>query len=121
MIGAPLILLAIAADAGCLSKEQPPEITAEQARAALLKHTSLRVIFGGEDDPIALDLKSGAIARTDDSVVTIGKFFCCNLKERTWRMSVSNPAIHFATGANGYFEFQSDGTWRAVTTDRFIT
>jgi hypothetical protein len=124
LIGVSLILLAIAADAGCVGKDQvdvfskkaqtDPELTREQARAALLKLVSIRIITGGEGDPIVLDLKSGAVARTNDSVVTIGSFFSCSLKEKTWRMSVSNPRMHFAGDANGNFEFQSDGTWRAI-------
>jgi hypothetical protein len=131
MIGVSLILLAIAADAGCTGKDQvdvsskkaqtEPEITPEQARAALLKLASVRVITGGEDDPIVLDLKSGAVARTNDSVVTIGRFFSCNLKEKTWRMSVGDPSWHFAAGANGNFEFRSDGTWRAIQRGGYIT
>jgi len=131
MIGLSLILLAIAADAGCMGKDQvdvsskkapmEPEITPEQARAALLKLGSLRVITGGEDDPIVLDLKSGVVARTNDSVVNIGRFFSCNLKEKTWQMNVSNPGMHFAAGANGNFEFQSDGTWRAIQSGGYIT
>ncbi len=130
IIGASLILLTMAS-AGCLGKKHPdvpgektqtnPTITPEQARAALLKLGSLRVLTGGADDPIAVDLRSGSIARTDSSSVTIGKFFSCNLKEKTWQMAVSNPSIHFRAGANGTFELQSDGTWLAIQTGRFIT
>ncbi len=98
-----------------------PEITTEQARAALLELSSLRVLTGREDDPIVLDLKSGAIARTNGSSVTIGRFFSCNLKEKTWQMAVSNARAHFAAAANGRFEFQSDGTWRAIQTGGYIT
>jgi hypothetical protein len=104
--------------------QMEPEITPEQARAALLKLGSLRVITGGEEDPIALDLKSGAIAWTDGSNVTIGRFFSCNLKEKTWHMAVDNGRtgrMHFKAGANGKFEFQSDGTWRAMGGLRYIT
>src|SRR5262245_54678278 len=81
-------------------------ITPEQARAALLKLGSLRVVTGGEDDPIAVDLRSGVIAWTDGSNVTIGRFFSCNLQEKTWRMGVTNGRtgrLHFSAGANGRF------------------
>jgi hypothetical protein len=131
MVRTSLILFAIASTAGCVGKgpvdvstKKPlvdPEITPEQARAALLKLPSIRVITGGEDDPNVLDLKSGAVARTDDSVVTIGRFFSCDLKKKTWEMHVSNPRAHFAAGGKGYFEFQSDGTWRAMETESYIT
>ena len=80
-----------------------PEITPEQARAALLKLPSVRVITGGEDDPIFLDLKSGAVARTNDSVVTIGSFFSCNLKEKTWQMSVSNAVASLCRRCERHF------------------
>jgi hypothetical protein len=99
----------------------PPEISPEQARSALLRLGSLRVITGGEDDPIALDLKSVAVARTNGSVVTIGRFFSCNLKEKTWEMSVSNRSLRFAAGAKGKFIFQWDGTWLAIETSSYIT
>ena len=75
------------------------------------------MITGGEDDPIALDLKSGAIAWTDGSNVTIGRFFSCNLKEKTWHMAVDNGCtgrMHFVAGANGKLEPQSDGTCLAM-------
>jgi hypothetical protein len=136
MIRASLILLAISANAGCIGKDQldvsskkkrvEPQITPEQARAALLKLGSLRTFTGGEDSLIRLNLKSGAVARTNDSVVTIGRFYSCNLKERTWRMevvvgNVSNPRMHYSAGAEGRFEFQSDGTWRAVQTSGYQT
>ena len=131
MIRAELMLLGIAVETGCLGKDQSdvsakqtqmaPAITPEQARAALLKLGSLRMITGGVDDPIFLDLKSGAVVQTEDSVVTIGRYFFCNLKEKTWRMSVSNPRIHFFAGANGRFERQSDGTWRAIRKTSYIT
>ena len=89
-----------------------------------MKLGSLRVVTGGEDDPIAVDLRSGAIAWTNGSSVTIGRFFSCNLKEKTWHMAVDNGRAgraHFAAGANGRFELQSDGTWRAIETDSYIT
>jgi hypothetical protein len=125
IIGASLILLAIAAGGVYLwKKPMEPAITPEQARAALLKLGRLRVITGGEGDPIAVDLRSGAITWTDASRLTIGRFFSCNLREKTWRMAFSNGRTgraHFSTGANGRFEWQSDGTWLAIETDRFIT
>ena len=134
IIGASLLVVAIVAAAGCLGKHRPDvpgkktpmetEITPEQARAALQRLRSLRVLTGGEDDPVFLDLKSGAIAGTDGSSVTIGKFFSCNLKEKTWQMAVSNGRTgraHFSAGANGRFELQSDGTWLAIETGGFIT
>jgi hypothetical protein len=99
----------------------PPEISPEQARAALLRLGSLRVITGGEDDPIALDLKSAAVSRTNGSVVTIGKYFSCNLKEKTWEMSVSNRGLRFAAGAKGKFIFRWDGTWVAIETSSYIS
>jgi hypothetical protein len=89
-----------------------------------LKLSSLRVVAGGEDDPIAVDLRSGAIAWTSGSSLTIGRFISCDLKEKTWRMAVDNGRagrLHFAAGASGRFEWQSDGTWRAIVTDSFIT
>jgi hypothetical protein len=67
IIGASLILLDVAAAAGCLGKKHadaPGEetqseraITPEQARTALLKLGSLRVLRR-EDDPVAVDLSS---------------------------------------------------------------
>ena len=100
IISAVLLLVAIMSAAGCVGKHRPDvpgtkaqietELTPEQARAALLKLRSWRVLTGREDDPIFLDLKSGAVARTDGSRVTIGKFFSCDLKERTWQMAFSN-------------------------------
>jgi hypothetical protein len=132
--GASLLVVAIMAAAGCLGKHRPDvpgektrmatEITPEQARAALLRLHSLRVLTGGEDDPILLDLKSGAIAQTDGSSVTIGRFCSCNLKEKTWQMAFSNGRAgraHFSWGANGRFELQSDGTWLAIETGGYIT
>jgi hypothetical protein len=126
MIGASVILLVIAADAGCQTQTQRElEITPEQARSALLKLDSLPRYLSGEADPIRLDLKTGAIARTNDSVVTIGKFFSCNLKEKTWKMSFgligATPKMNFATSAEGKFEFQPNGTWRAIQTGSDIT
>jgi hypothetical protein len=136
MIRATLIFLVVAATVGCggrgpvkatSKKTLPePEITPEQARAALLKLDSLPRYKSGENDPILLDLKSGAVARTSDSIATIGKVFSLNLKEKTWRMSVSfeyagHPKMNFAAGANGKFEYQSDGTWRAIQTGGYIT
>jgi len=135
MLGASLILLAIAADAGCRRKnhldvsskktQMEPEITAEQARAALLKLDGLPRYHSGEDDPILVDLKYGVVARPSNSVVRFGKIFSCNLKEKTWHMRFSNnaanPRWHFSTGANGKFEYQSDGTWRAIKTGYYIT
>ncbi len=123
IIGASVILVAVAVAVGYLGKGRPtePELTPEQAREALLELHSLRVLTGREDDPIAVDLRSGAIARTNDSEVTIGRLFSCNLKEKTWRMAVSNPSRHFYAGANGRFEFQSDGTWRAIQITKYIT
>ena len=99
----------------------PPEISPEQARAALLRLGSLRVITGGEDDPIALDLKSGSVVRTNGSVVNIGRYFSCDLKEKTWEMRVSNRGLRFAAGAKGKFFFQWDGTWLAVETSSYIS
>ena len=91
IIGASLILLAIAAGGVYLwNKPMEPAITPEQARAALLKLGRLRVITGGEGDPIAVNLRSGAIAWTDASRLTIGRFFSCNLREKTWQMAFSN-------------------------------
>jgi hypothetical protein len=134
IISASLLLVAIMAAAGCLGKHSPDvlgkktqietEITPEQARAALLKLRSLRVLTGGEDDPIFLDLKSGAIARTGGTSVTIGRFFSCDLKKKTWQMAVGNGRTgkaHFSAGANGRFELQSDGTWLAIETGGYIT
>jgi hypothetical protein len=125
IICASLILLVIAATAAYLGKKHADTaITPEQARSALLKLRSLRVLTGGEDDPIAVDLRSGAIAWTDGSSVTIGRFFSCNLKEKTWQMAVSNGRTgrgHFSAGANGRFEPQSDGTWLAIETGGYIT
>ena len=123
MIRASLILVAIAAPAGCLGKHHPsePEITPEQAREALLKLDSLRVLTGGVDDPIAVDLRTGAIARANDGAVTIGRLFSCKLQQKTWFMVVSNPSRHFRAGASGKFEFQSDGTWRAIQINSYIT
>jgi hypothetical protein len=130
-MGASLIVLAIPAAAGCTGKHGPdgrgepartgPEITPEEARAALLKLDSLRVVTGGEFDPVVLDLKFGAISRTNASVVTIGKFFSCNLKAKTWQMGLRNPQTHFGAGASGRFEFQSDGRWRAIKESGYIT
>jgi hypothetical protein len=97
------------------------EITAEQARAALLQLRDIRVITGGEDDPIFRDLKTSPITRADDSRVTIGKFISCNLKENTWRMELHNDAIHFHAKANGRFERQLDGSWKAIQTSGYIT
>jgi hypothetical protein len=129
-----LILLAIAAEAGCPAKDHfdvpskktqtVPEISPEQARAALLNLGTLPVITGRDDDPLILDLKLGAVVRTDDSVVTIGRFFSCDLKKKTWRMSVSNSGtgrLHWSAGADGHFEIQSDGTWRAIQASGYIT
>jgi len=150
MIGASLVLLVIAADAGCQTQREPeitpeqaraapgdqprhrvvapqePEITPEQARAALLKLDSLPGFLIGEHDFIRRDLKTGAVARASDSVVTIGRFVSCNLKEKTWQMHVSGGAsapsrLHYSAGANGEFEFQADGTWRAILLGSYIT
>jgi hypothetical protein len=118
---AALVLPLLVATALVAALSWPPEISPEQARAALLRLGSLRVITGGDDDPIALDLKSGAVARTNGSVVTIGRFFSCNLKETTWEMSVSNRGLRFAAGAKGKFIFQWDGTWLAIETSSYIT
>jgi hypothetical protein len=133
IISASLLLVAIMA-AGCGGKHRADvpgpetqietELTPEQARAALLKLRSWRVLTGREDDPIFLDLKSGPIARTDGSRVKIGRLFSCDLKERTWQMAFSNGRTgkaHFSTSANGRFELQSDGTWRAIETGGHIT
>jgi hypothetical protein len=126
-----LIFAVIVTVDGCMSRndrsermetvqiEQP--ITPEQARAALLELKSIRVITGDEDDPILKDLRSATIARTNESRITIGRFISCNLKERTWQMSVGNPEIHFHATINGNFEPQSDGTWRAIRTGGSIT
>jgi hypothetical protein len=100
--------------AAVLWPSAPQQITPEEARAALLKLKSLRVITGGEDDPIYVDLKTGAIAWIDESTIDIGKFISCNLKENTWRMGVGNPAMRFAAHAEGRFERGAFGTWRAI-------
>ena len=105
--------------------QEEPEITPEQARAALLKLNSLPRYLSGENDPIRLDLKTGAVTRINDPVATIGRFFSCNLKEKTWQMSFSitgaTPKMNFATGAHGKFEFQPDGTWKAIEGIDYIT
>ena len=136
MIRACLILLTISAEPGCRGKDQfdasrektqvPPQITPEQARAALLKLDKLPRYSGGESDPIHLDLKNGAVARLNDSRVTIGKFFSIDLKKKSWEMSfhirvAPVSKMNFSTGANGKFEFTSDGTWRAIIEGRYIT
>jgi hypothetical protein len=136
MIRATLILLVVAAAVGCRGRapvnatskkaQAAPEITPEQARAALLKLTGLPRFRSGEDDPILQDLKSGTVARTRDSIVTIGKFFSLNLKEKTWRMNVDfeyagHPKMNFSAAANGKFEYQSDGSWRAIQTGGYMT
>ena len=105
------ILVAVAA--GC-SGQAKQEITAEEARAALLNLRSIRVITGGKDDPIYVDLTTGSVARVSDSTVTIGKFITCNLKENTWEMSAAAPDIHFFAHSKGRFERQADGTWLAI-------
>jgi hypothetical protein len=131
VIAACLILLSIASAAGCLSRDDAAartettqtqqQITAEQARAALLNLESIRVLTGGEDDPIFVDLQTGTIAWTNESTVKIGRFISCNLKDNTWQMTVGNPRIHFHADANGIFERESDGTWRAIQTGASIT
>jgi hypothetical protein len=135
MIRAALILLVLAAAVGCRGRDldatckkahAEPEVTPEQARAALFKLDTLPRYEGGENDRILLDLKSGAVARTSDSIVTIGKFFSLNLKEKTWRMSVSfeypgHPKMNFSAAVNGKFEYQSDGSWRAIQTGGYMT
>jgi hypothetical protein len=136
MIRATLFLLAIGTTFGCQGRDSvnasskkaqtEPEITLEQARAALLKLDSLPRYRSGENDPILLDLKSGAVAQTSDSIVTIGRFFSLNLKEKTWRMSVhfeypGHPKMNFSAAANGKFEYQSDATWRAIQTGGYMT
>jgi hypothetical protein len=131
MITASWMLVTIAAVAGCLGKndatvqteklQAKQQITPEEARAALLKLKSIRVITGGEDDPIYLDLKTGAIEWTGESTLAIGRFFSCNLKENTWEMTISSPSIHFHATAKGKFERQADGTWSAEQTSGSIT
>jgi hypothetical protein len=128
---ASLFLAAIASAAGCLGRddaaartekaETKQPITPEQARTALLKLKSIRVLTGGEDDPIFVDLKTGAIAWTSESTVTIGKFISCNLTERTWRMGVANPDAQFFANAHGRFECHADGTWQAIETGSSIS
>ncbi len=127
MIRATLILLVVAAAVGCRGRDpvpatrkytQEPEITPEQARGALLKLDRLPRYESGENDPILLDLKSGAVTRTGD-FVSIGRFFSFNPNEKTWRMSVrfeypAHAKMNFSAGANGRFELQSDGTWLAI-------
>jgi hypothetical protein len=98
-----------------------PEITAEEARAALLKCPDIRVIRSGEDDPIFVDLKSGAIVQTNSTNVRIGKFVTCNLKNKLWKFGVSNPSMHFSAHVDGRFELQPDGTWRAILTSKVIS
>jgi hypothetical protein len=122
-----LVLLLLVGAAGCLrtvdpeALTEPPQITAEEARAALLKLESIRVISGKENDPVYVDLKSGAITRVSDSKVEIGSFISCNLKENTWEMSIGNPEIHFHARASGTFERQPNGTWRAIQTGGSIS
>jgi hypothetical protein len=129
-----LILLAVATEAGCPANDQPdlpsaktqiePELSPEQARAALLNFDGLPVVTGRDDDPVILDVKLGAIVRTDESVVTIGRFVSCDLKKKAWRIRVSNSGtgrLHWSAGSDGHFEMQSDGTWRAVRTSGYLT
>ena len=114
--------------AALLLTEKPrpvPEITPEQARAALLELRCVRAFTGGEDDPAVLELKQGAIVRVSDSVVKIGRFFSCNLKEKTWRMGYGipgdTPKRGFSVEAEGRFECPPNGTWRAVGAITSIT
>ena len=115
---------------GCVGPDDPAaksektqtkqSITPEQARAALLELKSIRVISGGEDDPVFVNLKTGAITWTSGSTVNIGSFISCNLNDRTWKMEVGDGA-RFHASANGTFERQSDGTWRAIQTGGSIS
>ena len=123
---AGLFFLLTVAAARYLSAEFPgarddSPITADQARAALLKLDELRMIRGNENDPIYLDLKSGPIVAGADSKFEIGRFVTCDLEANTWRMEIANPAIRFFAFATGTFERQRDGVWRAVRTNWGIT
>ena len=102
-----------------------PIITAEQARAAILKLNEFPRLRGGEDDPIFKGLKHGAIDQTNDPDVKIGNYFSCNLKEKTWKMNYhirgKTAKSSFSCSANGTFELQFDGTWKATQTGGHIT
>jgi hypothetical protein len=131
VISASLILLVAVSAAGYLGRKHTdavveqtqtePDITPEEARAALLNLGTLAVLTGGENDRIIVDLRNGAVKWRHESNVTIGKFISCNLTEKTWEMEVHNFEMHFAAGASGKFERQSDGTWRAIVTERYIS
>lgn len=126
------ILAAVALAAGSLEmknqaparKEETrtkPPITPEQARAALLK-LNIRVLTGKEDDPVWVNLRDGLIVRTGATKVKIGDFCSCDLDKGTWDVGFAietEPTFHF--GANGRFERQTDGTWRAIQTGGHIT
>ncbi|MHB1561620.1 MAG: hypothetical protein ACYC61_29575 [Isosphaeraceae bacterium] len=132
IVGASLVVLAVAAAVGCggnppaaepaLITPEPALITPESARAALLRLESLQWAGGGVIDPFA-ELKTGAIVSTGGSNVTIGRFFSCDLKKKTWRMDFSNGRTGkaaFACGASGRFEWH-DGIWEAIETESSIT
>lgn len=92
----------------------PAAITSEEARTALLRLDSLRVITGNDNDPIFKDLKAGAVVQKD-STTRIGRFIRCDLQAKTWQMHISAPEEHFVAEAEGVFERQADGSWLAIT------
>ncbi len=125
IVGASMVVLAVAAAFGCAGNPpatEPAMITPEEARAALLRLKSLQQAGGGVIDPFA-ELKTGAIASTGGPNVTIGRFFSFDLRKKTWRMDFSNGRTGkaaFACGASGRFEWH-DGTWEATQTEGYIT
>jgi hypothetical protein len=95
-------------------------ITSEEARTALLRLDSLRVITGNVNDPIFKEIKAGAVVQ-EDSTTWIGHFIRCDLQAKTWRMSISAPKMHLDAEAEGVVERQADGSWLAATKRSLIS
>jgi hypothetical protein len=79
------------------------------------------MFLGGQSGPFSVHLKDGEIVWKDPTTVSIGKFIRCDLKQKSWRLSITVPALHYDAFASGTFEYQRDGSWLASLKSGGIT